>query len=85
MQIFPLDQICRNNFQTWTLAEAWSGKLHIAEVIPSALGSQTPVVSHSDLCLLWDDESIHLLVKTGEEDIKFPRGIASHLVNLNFH
>lgn len=52
MQIFPLDQICRNNFQTWTLAEAWSGKLHIAEVIPSALGSQTPVVSHSDLCLL---------------------------------
>jgi len=54
MQILalPLDQICCNNFQTLTLAEAWTGKLHIAKVIQSAWESQTPVESHSDLRLL---------------------------------
>ena len=78
MQILalPLDQICCNNFQTLTLAEAWTGKLHIAKVIQSAWESQTPVESHSDLRLLWDDESIHVLLKTGEKAIKFPTGIA---------
>lgn len=51
MQIFPLDQIWHNNFQTWTLDEVRSGKLHIAKIIPSPWESQTPV-SHADLCLL---------------------------------
>lgn len=87
MQIlgFPLDQICCHNFQTWILAEAQSGKVHIAKVIQSASESQTPVVSHSHLCILWDDESIHFLLKTGEEAIKIPTGIVSYLVNLSFH
>lgn len=49
---FPLDQICCHNFQTWILAEAQSGKVHIAKVIQSAWESQTPVVSHSHLCIL---------------------------------
>lgn len=84
MQIFPLDQIWYNNFQTWTLDEVRSGKLHIAKIIPSPWESQTPV-SHADLCLLWEDENIYLLVKTGEGDIKFLIGTASHLVNLSFH
>lgn len=86
MQIFAYpDKICCNNFQTWTLSDVCSGKLLIAKVIQSAWESQTPVVSHSDLHLLCDDESIHLLLKTGEEAIKCPTGKGSHIVNLCFH